>query len=338
MGSSMNALLEENSIETKRVSNCMLCNHTGDQLYAGMKDHLFGASGVWSLKGCSNDQCGLVWLDPMPTEADIGKAYRAYYTHGSESVSVPTWLTGVTRAGIRLLNVLAFPLAIRLRHERYKASTAYLTNATPGSLLEVGCGDGGYLDRMRSLGWCVEGVEVDEQAIHIAAIRFGLKVHLGTLEQVNLAEAAYDAVVLRHVIEHVHDPIGLLKECFRVLKPGGSLLVITPNIRSLAHRRFGQDWRGLEPPRHLHLFSSRTLEAVAQRAGFAHAEARTTPAQAESIFMSSLRIRLHRSGWHSGSAPDLGSAFKAVCFQFWEQLYFLYDRESGEEVVMKGLK
>lgn len=190
---------------------------------------------------------------------------------------------------------------------------------------------------MRSLGWSVEGVEVDERAVQ-NAIRLGVKVHLGTLEQVCLAESAYDAVVLRHVIEHVHDPVGLLKECFRVLKPGGSLVVITPNIRSLAHRRFGQDWEGLDPPRHLHLFTSTTLATAAQLAGFVRAEARTTPEHAESIAMSSLCIRLRRSGRQSDAASTLGSAFKAICFQFWEQLYFSYDRESGEEVVMKVSK
>lgn len=338
MDSLMSPLTEESRIETRGVSNCMLCNHTGDPLYVGMQDRLFGASGIWTLKRCSNDKCGLVWLDPMPTEADIGKAYRSYYTHGAEPVSAHPWLTGVTRTVIRMLNVLAFPLAIRLRHERYQASIAYLGDAAPGSLLEVGCGDGSYLDRMRTLGWSVEGVEVDEQAVQNAVTRFGLKVHPGTLEQVNLAEAAYDAVVLRHVIEHVHNPVGLLKECFRVLRPGGSLVVITPNIRSLAHRRFGQDWLHLDPPRHLHLFSSTTLETVAQRAGFVRAEVRTTPAQAESSFLSSQQLRLHRGGRHSDFVPNLWPAFKAACFQFWEQLYSLYDRESGEEVVMKGSK
>lgn len=97
---------EENSIEVKVVSNCMLCNHAGDRLYVGLEDHLFGASGIWTLKKCSNDQCGFVWLDPMPTEADIGKAYRTYYTHGAEFVSAPSWLTGCTKAMIRVLNVL----------------------------------------------------------------------------------------------------------------------------------------------------------------------------------------------------------------------------------------
>ena len=154
--------LETNSIETKMVPNCMLCNHIGDLLYADMKDHLFGASGNWTLKKCSNDQCGLVWLDPMPTEADIIKAYRSYYTHGVEVVPAARWKAGIIKICIRLMNLLAFPLTISLRHVRYNASMAYLTGVARGSLLEVGCGDGSYLNRMRSLGWSVEGVDVDE--------------------------------------------------------------------------------------------------------------------------------------------------------------------------------
>ncbi len=334
----MDTPLATDSIETKAVPNCMLCNHAGNQLYSGMKDRLFGASGIWTLKRCPNDKCGFIWLDPMPTEADIGKAYLTYYTRGTESVPNSLGPSCVTKMLVRLLNMLVFPLAIRLRHERYNASTAYLGDTAPGRLIEVGCGDGSFLDRMRSLGWGVEGVEMDEQAVRDAISRFGLNIHQGTMEQLNFAEAAYDAVVLRHVIEHVHDPVGLLKECFRVLRPGGLLVVITPNIKSLGHRRFGQDWLHLDPPRHLHLFSSTTLAVVARQAGFAHAEAHTTPAQAESIFLSSLRIRLHETDGMVLLPPNSGSAFKAVFFQFWEQLYFLYDRESGEEIVMKASK
>src|SRR6185369_17006251 len=60
---------------------CPLCNSSGPVLYAGMQDASYSAPGVWNFRKCSNADCGLVWLDPVPTLEDIGKAYQGYYTH-----------------------------------------------------------------------------------------------------------------------------------------------------------------------------------------------------------------------------------------------------------------
>src|SRR5690606_4600196 len=71
-----------------------------------------------------------------------------------------------------------------------------------------------------------------------------------------------------HVLEHVYDPSGLLSECYRLLKPGGHLRVVVPNPKSWGHKLFGSRWRGLEPPRHLHLFTPEALRMLSERAGF----------------------------------------------------------------------
>jgi SAM-dependent methyltransferase len=71
-----------------------------------------------------------------------------------------------------------------------------------------------------------------------------------------------------HVIEHLHDPAAALAECRRVLRPGGMLWVATPNLDAPGHRRFGPDYVQLDPPRHLVLFTRRSLAALLERAGF----------------------------------------------------------------------
>jgi 2-polyprenyl-3-methyl-5-hydroxy-6-metoxy-1,4-benzoquinol methylase len=70
------------------------------------------------------------------------------------------------------------------------------------------------------------------------------------------------------VIEHVPDPASLLKECRRVLRPGGKLVVATPNCKSLGHSLFKENWRGLEPPRHLQILSPLALRRFLSEAGF----------------------------------------------------------------------
>jgi hypothetical protein len=65
-------------IRSRPFPECSLCGTRGEPLYAGLTDRLFGAPGEWNLKCCSNSGCGLIWLDPMPLEDDIGKAYENY--------------------------------------------------------------------------------------------------------------------------------------------------------------------------------------------------------------------------------------------------------------------
>src|ERR1019366_8424047 len=91
----------------------------------------------------------------------------------------------------------------------------------------------------------------------------------GSVEGKSYPSATFDAITLNHVIEHVPDPISTIKECSRLLKPGGKLVMFTPNAASLSHRYFKQDWRGLEPPRHLHVFSFKSMRKLFDKADFA---------------------------------------------------------------------
>lgn len=65
----------------------------------------------------------------------------------------------------------------------------------------------------------------------------------------------FDVVILSHVIEHLHDPVALLKMCHLLLEKNGLLVLLTPNVASYGHRKFGAGWCGLESPRHIHLFT-----------------------------------------------------------------------------------
>jgi 2-polyprenyl-3-methyl-5-hydroxy-6-metoxy-1,4-benzoquinol methylase len=173
-----------------------------------------------------------------------------------------------------------------------------------GQLLDIGCGNGSFLAGMRERGWEVQGLEPDSEAADLARKRHGLKVITGTLEETSLSVSSVDAITLNHVIEHVPDPVGLLSECRRILKPGGKLVVATPNVESLAHRMSGVRWQHLDPPRHLCLFSSRALTACVEKAG---------------LQPESLHTRVPFRSWAS---------------LFLENAASLVDRKAGEELVL----
>ena len=139
-----------------------------------------------------------------------------------------------------------------------------------GKLLDVGSGFGFFLLEMKQRGWEVEGVEVSQKAIDYARNVLSVPVHPGPLETIGFPENYFDGVSAFYVIEHLPHPMAFLKECQRILKPGGIFLARYPHTTPIKNflRFLRVENRLYDLPAHLSDFSPETIESCLRRIGF----------------------------------------------------------------------
>jgi 2-polyprenyl-3-methyl-5-hydroxy-6-metoxy-1,4-benzoquinol methylase len=261
----------------------------------------FCAGGAWSLHRCL--ECSSAFLDPRPDRKTIGRAYTTYFTH-TEASPEPKVRGSRARTAMRNGYLNAHygyefspasrlgPLLTRLFPKKRSYADLLVRNLRRPSpsarLLDIGCGRGTFLAEMRQAGWEVQGIEPDSSAA-AAARSSGISVVNAPLASATLAPHSFDAVTMNHVIEHFHDPIDALRISHRLLKPGGILWIATPNLTSRGHTLFRRDWIGLDPPRHLVLFTRSSLACAVAATGFA-LEAFGSDYSAQSFFPYSATI------------------------------------------------
>lgn len=224
------------------VPVCDLCGSFSQHHRYSAKDLNQHKPGNFEIVQCNS--CGLVFLNPRPDVSSIGSYYPNDY-----------WR----------------PLPDR--NEIYRAyGEIYdeLAKLPPGRMLDVGTGGAYFLSLFE--GWQREGTELSPQTAERSAQAYGFPVHSGLLEDVvkagKIARHSFDLITLNHVIEHLYSPRATVKLIHELLKPGGKLMISTPNIKSVSARLTGPNWYHLDPPRHLYLFSPRLLTRLLTENGF----------------------------------------------------------------------
>jgi SAM-dependent methyltransferase len=228
---------------------CPACGATRTSVAFSAADRALKAvPGTFSYLRC--DTCRTVFQWPQPDDDVLSRSYAADY--------------GNYQAEATLIERLGEPIARR----EAKRVARHADAASP--LLELGCGTGRFLDRLRASGWtgALTGVEYDDVTAQATSRRLGISVSSGTVEATPLLDGEFGAIVLRHVIEHLRDPLAQLPRLRRALRPGGLLYLATPDANALSARVFGERWWGYEVPRHLVVFSAQALQDALTDAGF----------------------------------------------------------------------
>jgi SAM-dependent methyltransferase len=193
--------------------------------------------------------CQFVFLNPRPTRESLFRFYQRYLP--DQGSSIESWKKMMRPVFHRATHLL----------QQYRRE---------GRLLDVGAGFGFFLAEMRERGWDVTGVEISQKAINYGRDVLGLTIHPGPLEKANFPDHYFDVVTGFYVIEHLPHPMDFLRECHRILKPGGLLLLRYPHttpIKSLLHL-FGIKNRLYDLPAHLSDFSPGMIQQCLEKIGF----------------------------------------------------------------------
>lgn len=228
------------SMKPNEVSRCLVCG--GESFVPVFPTRL-----PWLVR-CP--ECGLRLVWPQPTDAELADIYGPdYFTPFGSDLRFADGYRQMKAAGASRL------LRIAERH------------IVPGKLLDLGSGLGELLLTAMRRGWEVQGIEPNPDAVKIVNERLPESVFLGTLDTFRPRDAAYDLITCVEVIEHLRFPDWSLRRMFDLLRPGGALVLTTPNVGCWQGYLLGPRWPHYHRD-HLWYFDRATLTTMVRTAGF----------------------------------------------------------------------
>jgi len=238
--------------------SCCICKKDNINKSFTLYDDRYAYPGLFKLMDCQN--CGHKFLVGIELSSEVlTDLYTNYYPRSElnlenykqiqEKKGLLSWLDGEKSSVFRWV-----PKKVRI--------------------LDIGCGFGQSLGYHESRGCEVYGVEADEN-IRRVADKFGYNVHVGLFDSNVYDEKFFDYVSMDQVLEHVVDPIDVLKGIAKILKDDGKLIVSVPNASGWGAKVFGRKWINWHTPYHLHFYSEKSIQIAAKEAGLEVVEAKT---------------------------------------------------------------
>jgi SAM-dependent methyltransferase len=202
--------------------------------------------------------CKLIRMHPWPDPAELHAYYPQTY-----------WFTAEADAAGQLEETYRrFVLRDHVHFVVGALKSLRGTGSDPGPVLDVGCGGGLFPRLLTERGYRALGIDYSSQAARVAWSRNRVPVACGELPAAPFAPRTFAAITMFHVLEHLYDPASYLNAAHHLLRPGGKLIVQVPNAASWQFLMFGENWNGLDVPRHLVDFRVRDLDRLLEGSGF----------------------------------------------------------------------
>jgi len=272
----------------------------------------------YSLMNC--DSCKGYFLDPQPTEEQLGRAYdETYYGTGDKKFNP-------------FIESLIDQLRLR------KAHTFSKLLANNAKVLDVGCGNGSFLSYIGRKGqYELHGIELEGKSAQRAGLLKEINLKIGALKKGDYPEKSFDMISLVHVFEHLPNPALLLDTITSIAKANSILYLELPNIESWQSRFFKGNWFHLDAPRHLVFFSRNQLKSLLAERGWnlekeKYSSFQFNPYGVQQSFLNSLGIKrdvlyekLKGNKEYSRDQNSLSMFFQFLFMVFSFPLFFLSD-------------
>lgn len=260
---------------TKNTSNCPLCSGAGFPVQ-GINQVYYNVP--FTVHSCVS--CSLYYTVPFPTDELLSQIYSGEY-----------WLTeerGNT-AAVKTKGLVQSFNKIRLA---YMIKPLVQRLAKKSDILEVGCGSGLLALYLKECGYSMEVTDIDKSLLVEIEDKYGIHGYCGDIVEIGF-DKKYDAVILNNVLEHLDNPVAVLRRMNELLKSDGLVFIEVPNIDSLQFRIFKNRWFPLQLPEHLYHFSVASLDLIAEKAGL------------QRMWLSTFSPRISPAGYVASLFPGL---------------------------------
>jgi SAM-dependent methyltransferase len=232
---------------TTVLETCPLCDQPAPEA-----EHTVFVKDGFRIVRCAN--CTLLRRSPVPTDEELLRIYDGDYFREGVDGDPAGYLDYLRDEELHRLNARK-----RLRLlERHVA---------PGSLLDVGCAAGFFVDEARRRGWDVNGIDLSGSMTSWGRAELGLPLQTGPFSSAALPDGSLDLVTMWDYVEHSRDPLTDVAQAAGLLRPGGVLALSTGDAGSLVAKASGRRWHLLTPRHHLFYFTRQSLHLLASKAG-----------------------------------------------------------------------
>jgi len=248
-------------------TTCNLCGADDSAVYLEQMDCRYPQTPRHVFRMVKCDKCGLIYLNPRPTEQSMQRFYPEsfYEPRKLEKVEETGWLAAVGRTLRR--RTISKTLALR-----EKTSIVEKCHSKPGRILDIGSCAGEFLCAMKEKGWDVMGVEVSTSMCDYVLETYDIKcINRGATDLTvdDLKADHFDVITLWATLVHIDDPKRILQLCHSALKPGGKIVILTSNADSLEEKWFAKvDRNPIDIPRHLYHFNTASIRKYFEAVGF----------------------------------------------------------------------
>lgn len=260
------------------VEHCYLCGHAKAEPIGQLDD--------FRMMRCKT--CSFTYIDHRPVEMETDELYNSYFSGSNADYGkcYQGYIQENQHKRSSKLHLNRFHKRVLKRLKKY----------APGNqLLDIGCAAGFFMQDARDSGWEPRGIDIAKPALDFARSELSLDVAYGRLLEQQYPDAAFDAVTMFDLIEHLYAPLKELREIHRILKPGGILCIYTPNVESIKRKIQGGRWYAFKPREHNYYFSRRTLQMMLEKRDFEVLYSRT--GYTRWLILPHFRNRLRRRPW-----------------------------------------